>query len=388
MVVNPSSTSGWGASVVNSTGLGTVSVTTQVPAASPTIQSLALDDVPSPTSLSVDYSLANAGSGSTLSFFANASTGSYNGQLLSSVTNPSSGAGSSDVDIADLGNGVWHIYGLINNDEAPPSELYAAGTLKISDDILTLTEASGAKTVSTFDIAGAKYASTVAVYSTAGKLGSEDFYTASGSLYLAYASSGVSVATVESDQSALDAISGGYVVADSESHVAADLSGLEADAKHILSIKFTNASPPTLSLTTAQATSDAGALAKIASPYILEVANANSSTTISGHGSGLTITDVPSSDTITGGGSGETFVFGSDFGAAKVLDFHSYATGTNHDTIELSQKDFGSISALTGDAKVSAANVVISAGNDRLTLADMTLAQFNAAIANNDFKLM
>jgi hypothetical protein len=275
---------------------------------------------------------------------------------------------------------------MISNGEAIPGELYASATLKVDDDVYTLSASTGV-TVSTFNIASAAFTSTVARYTSAHALISEDFYTSSNSLYLAYAKSGASVATLETYKSALDVVTGGYVVHDTEADVFADLGGLENDVAHIKAIRFTDASPPTIDLTLAEKTADAGALSKITAQYILEVRKPNDVTKLTGHGSGLTIDDVKGVDVVTGGGSNETFLFHADFGSAHLLDFYAHAMGAQHDTVDLAESEFSSLASLISDAKALIGSIEISAGSDKLILADMNLKQFNAAVTNGDFVL-
>jgi hypothetical protein len=91
-----------------------------------------------------------------------------------------------------------------------------------------------------------------------------------------------SAATFESDQAALNAIVGGFDIEDQSANFVASLSALQADVSHIKAVSFADPSTPTLNLTSAQASDDASLLAKIVSPYVLNVANANGSTTTTG----------------------------------------------------------------------------------------------------------
>jgi hypothetical protein len=204
-----------------------------------------------------------------------------------------------------------------------------------------------------------------------------------------------SVANFKIYENVLNTISGGFAISDSSSNVQAGLALLEADVAHINSIHFTNPSPA-IAITLAQKTADAAVLAKITSPYVLDVHNPNGSWTTTGHGNNLTIADIKGVDTITGGGSGEDFVFGAKFGTATLTDFHSHLT-VAHDTVTLPKSEFVSLTALLHDAKQvgtgTSASVIISAASpgsplDHLTLQGMTLAQFTPSLIATDFKLV
>jgi hypothetical protein len=195
----------------------------------------------------------------------------------------------------------------------------------------------------------------------------------------------VSAAKFKTDEKILNKITAGFSISDTSTNVQPELSALAADVAHINSIHFTNASP-VISLTAAEDTSDAGALAKIKSAYILDVQSTNGSWTTTGDGKDLTIHDIKGVDTITGGGSGETFVFDAGFGHATLTDFHDHLTGSTHDTVTLPSSEFGTsvTTMLHDDAKPSGTSVIISSGTDHLTLDHMTLSQ----LVSTDFKLV
>jgi hypothetical protein len=196
----------------------------------------------------------------------------------------------------------------------------------------------------------------------------------------------VSVAKFETYENVLNEISAGFSISDTSTKVQSALSALEADVANINSISFTNASP-VIQVTAAEDTADAGALAKISSPYILDVQNADGSWTTTGDGNDLTIHDIKGVDTITGGGSGEDFVFKAGFGSATLTDFHDYLTGSTHDTVTLSRSEFGSLTDLLSDAKPSGTSLIITSGSDHLTLDDMTHSQLKQVVST-DFKLV
>jgi hypothetical protein len=81
----------------------------------------------------------------------------------------------------------------------------------------------------------------------------------------------VPVAFLVTDETDLNAIAGGFDIADSAALIAAGFNSLEADAGHIQSISFTDAGTPTLVLTAAEAAADANLLPKIAGSYDLDV---------------------------------------------------------------------------------------------------------------------
>jgi hypothetical protein len=117
----------------------------------------------------------------------------------------------------------------------------------------------------------------------------------------------VSAAAFESDEAALDMIVGGFEVNDQSANFVASLGAFDADVSHVQSISFADSLPPTLNLTAAQASADAILLAKVVSPYILNVANADGSTTTTGFGQGLTFAAVASgNDTIAATNGGAT----------------------------------------------------------------------------------
>ncbi len=194
-------------------------------------------------------------------------------------------------------------------------------------------------------------------------------------------------------ETALNLVSGGFELSDLAANIASEFASLKSDVAAIKSIVLTDSGTPVLSLTSAQASGDASLLAKISGGYVTNVANSVATTT-TGHGNGLTINDAPSDDMITGGGNDETFVFDSGFGTAALVDFHSYLSGSTHDTIELQAAMFGNAShasqsadfaALLGDAKASGANVVITdTAGDKLTLDGVSLAVLKTSSA--DFK--
>jgi len=130
----------------------------------------------------------------------------------------------------------------------------------------------------------------------------------------------LSVAQITSDAAVLKAISGPYTLAvtDTAANVAADLDSLQAlvTAKTLSSITLTDSGIPTLSLTAAQLSADAGALADISGNYTISVtAPASGSTSIAGiagHGTVISFSGTAASYTIAASGDGSSLTVGSD----------------------------------------------------------------------------
>src|SRR3984957_4830524 len=85
------------------------------------------------------------------------------------------------------------------------------------------------------------------------------------------------------DESVLNKTTGGFVLSDTAANFQTELTPLEADVGHVSSVHFTNATPPTLSLTSTVATAANTLLGKITSAYVLDVASAGATVT-TGHG--------------------------------------------------------------------------------------------------------
>jgi serralysin len=194
----------------------------------------------------------------------------------------------------------------------------------------------------------------------------------------------VNVATFVADQAILNDIVGGFAVADTGANVQAQMGALQQDASAIKSVTLTDStagSPDVLILSAANAATDAAALGKIASPYVLDATTATSAT-LTGFGSGLTINVGAGVNTVTGGGAGDVFYFSSNFGATEVTDFGKYASTTKADTLSLSTSDFANWSTLLADGRQVGANTVFTAGDGaRLTLDGVSLAGLQHASA-------
>ncbi len=133
-VLDPSTTTGWSAQVVDPSGLGAVTVTTAVPDAGPSIQNVAIANMTSPTSVAVDYTVGNTEGDTTLSFYADQDGKNFDGVLLSSTTSVTDGAGTTSVNVGSLSDGVWHVYGLVSDGTAIPGEVYASETVTVAEN--------------------------------------------------------------------------------------------------------------------------------------------------------------------------------------------------------------------------------------------------------------
>jgi hypothetical protein len=81
-------------------------------------------------------------------------------------------------------------------------------------------------------------------------------------------------------------------------------------------------------------------------------------------------------DLLDGNGQSNTFVFAANFGNDVIQDFG--ASGTGHDTIQFSKSEFTNFASVLSHASQEGQNVVISAGNDTLTLKDTKLSALNS----------
>ena len=188
-----------------------------------------------------------------------------------------------------------------------------------------------------------------------------------------------STAIFAADKPTLDKIVGGFGIADTAAKVSGSLDALQGDVADIASIKFSDASPPTLNITSAQLAADAAVLAKIASPYILDVANASGSSSYVGYGNGLVFNiGGGTTSTIKGGGLNESFVFGAGFKTATISEFATHGGVASNDTISLAKSDFADWATLLADAHTGAGGSVsfVSQSGATLTLAGVSVAAF------------
>jgi hypothetical protein len=189
-----------------------------------------------------------------------------------------------------------------------------------------------------------------------------------------------STALFAADKPTLDKIVGGFGIADTAAKVSGSLDALQGDVADIASIKFSDASPPTLNITSAQLTADAAALAKIASPYILDVANGGGASSYVGYGNGLVFNiGGGTTSTIKGGGLNESFVFGAGFKTATISEFATHNGVASNDTISLAKSDFANWATLLADAHTGAGgsiSFVSQSSGATLTLAGVSVAAF------------
>uniref|UniRef100_UPI0025D15636 hypothetical protein n=1 Tax=uncultured Rhodoblastus sp. TaxID=543037 RepID=UPI0025D15636 len=189
-----------------------------------------------------------------------------------------------------------------------------------------------------------------------------------------------STAVFAADQPTLNKIVGGFGIKDTAAKVSGSLDALQGDVADIASIKFSDASPPTLNISSAQLSADAAALAKIASPYILDVANASGSSSYIGYGNGLVFNiGGGTTSTIKGGGLNESFVFAAGFKAATISEFATHNGVAANDTISLAKSDFADWATLLSDAHTGAGgsiSFVSQTSGATLTLAGVSVSAF------------
>ena len=189
-----------------------------------------------------------------------------------------------------------------------------------------------------------------------------------------------STAIFAADKATLDKIVGGFGITDTAADVSGSLDALQGDVADIASIKFSDASPPTLNITSAQLAADAAALAKIVSPYILDVANASGSSSYVGYGNGLVFNiGGGTTSTIKGGGLNESFVFGAGFKTATISEFATHGGVASNDSISLAKSDFANWATLLSDAHTGAGgsiSFVSQTSGATLTLAGVSVAAF------------
>ena len=176
-------------------------------------------------------------------------------------------------------------------------------------------------------------------------------------------SSNVTVAYATANQATLDAVPGGYTVADSSANVVAGLTFLTSDAGHITSISLADSSTPTLALTAAQYSADTAALAKIASAYNLSI-------------SGVTAANASS----VAGAAHVTSVTVSDTAAnvvTNIASLQTLATGTKLTSIALTDSSTPTMSFTAAQYSANAAALAKIASAYNLSVSGVSAA--NAA---------
>jgi Ca2+-binding RTX toxin-like protein len=88
-----------------------------------------------------------------------------------------------------------------------------------------------------------------------------------------------------------------------------------------------------------------------------------------------TVKSTTGDDFLVGNGGNDTFVFADNFGNDVIKDFD--ASGWRHDTIEFSKSVFDSFANVLSHASQVGQDVVISTGNDSLTLKNAKLSNLD-----------
>ncbi len=110
-----------------------------------------------------------------------------------------------------------------------------------------------------------------------------------------------------------------------------------------------------------------------------QVVGYSSGEAILGSSRGSVLTSTPGDDYFVGNGHPDTFVFAPKFGQDVIKDF--VATGSQHDTIQLSSNEFSDFASVLSHASQVGQDVVISSGSDTLTLKNVKLG----ALTSHDF---
>jgi Bacterial Ig-like domain/Bacterial Ig domain/Right handed beta helix region len=102
----------------------------------------------------------------------------------------------------------------------------------------------------------------------------------------------------------------------------------------------------------------------------------NSGAAILGSSRGNTLTGTTGDDIFIGKGHQDTFVFAANFGKDVIKDFDAY--GRSHDTIQFSKSMFSDFASVLNHASQVGQDVVISAGDDSLTLKNTKLGSLQS----------
>jgi len=103
---------------------------------------------------------------------------------------------------------------------------------------------------------------------------------------------------------------------------------------------------------------------------------ASSGSAILGSSGSNTLTSTLGNDIFVGNGHPDTFVFASNFGHDVIKDFAAGSRG--NDTIQFSKSEFDSFASVLSHASQVGQDVVISAGNDSLTLKNTKIGALNS----------
>ncbi len=103
---------------------------------------------------------------------------------------------------------------------------------------------------------------------------------------------------------------------------------------------------------------------------------ASSGSAILGSIGANTLTSTSGNDLFVGNGHPDTFVFASNFGQDVIKDFAAGSRG--HDTIQFSKSEFDSFASVLSHASQVGQDVVISAGNNSLTLKNTKIGALNS----------
>ena len=103
---------------------------------------------------------------------------------------------------------------------------------------------------------------------------------------------------------------------------------------------------------------------------------ASSGSAILGSTGSNTLTSTSGNDMFVGNGHPDTFVFAANFGKDVIKDFHAGWSG--HDTIQFSKSEFDSFASVLSHASQVGQDVVISIGDDSLTLKNTKIGALKA----------
>ena len=191
----------------------------------------------------------------------------------------------------------------------------------------------------------------------------------------------VSIPTLGHDKAILNKFAGGFQVDATLKAIEGDVKALEWEAAHdhLESVHIVAKGTPIIHLTAVEAKSGHALLKAIHGDHIVDVRKSTGVTT-NAYGNGLHVHDIKGHDAIFAGGAKEHFIFAADFGQASITGLHNHLTGKTHDTIDVQKSEFASFAALLHDAHQSGHAVVIDGKHgDKLTLENVTMAELRHA---------